>query len=281
MANKQLKKLLLELDPEEESQVLIDTMEELSTEVENVSKKVDAIDIEGAVKPVREDVKNLRKEINANTFKGDKGERGEPGKEGKPPTKTELVSIIKPLIPDPIKGEKGDKGDAGKDGKDANIAELLSRVHGGGNMNRNIAIGSNPSVLSRYTDVNLKAGSNVTITYTNNDQTKYVDVTIAATGGGGSSVAGITRSVNNIATSQTAGSTAGTDYVYIASVGVALTLPTAAANTNLYTVKNTSTSSILVATTGGETIDAQANAILATQYTSIDLISDGTNWDIT
>lgn len=280
MANKQLKKLLLELDPEEESQVLIDTMDELSSEVEAVSKKVDAIDIEAVVKPVADDVKKLRGEIKQGTLKGEKGDQGDPGKDAKPPTKTDLVALIKPLIPDPIPGDKGDKGDPGKDGKDANISEILSRVHGGGNMNRNIAIGGNVSVLSRYTDINLKPGANVTITYVANNATKYTDVTIASTGGSGS-VIGTTRSINNISTSQTAGNTSLTDYVYIVSAGVALTLPTAAGNTNLYTVKNTSTSSVLVATTGGETIDTSANAILATQYTSIDLISDGTNWEIT
>lgn len=160
--------------------------------------------------------------------------------------------------------------------------ELINRINhiGGGNMNRNIAIGGNTSVLSRYTDINIKAGANVTLTYSNNNTTKYLDLTIGSSGGGGS-VGGTVRSINNISSSQTAGATAGTDFVYIATAGVALTLPTAAANTNLYTVKNTAASSILIATTGGETIDTQANLILATQYTSVDLISDGTNWEIT
>jgi predicted nucleic acid-binding Zn-ribbon protein len=151
---------------------------------------------------------------------------------------------------------------------------------GGGNANRNIAIGGNTSVLSKYTDINLKAGSNVTITYVNNNATKYTDVTIAATGGSGS-VGGTVRSINTISTSQTAGATSGTDYVYICSAGVQLTLPTAASNTNLYTVKNTGSSSVLVATTGGETIDTSSNAVLPIQYTSLDLISDGTNWNVT
>lgn len=162
--------------------------------------------------------------------------------------------------------------------------ELMSRIGntGGGNANRNIAIGGNTSVLSRYTDINLKAGSNVTLTYANNNTTKYVDVTISSSGGGGGSVGGTVRSINNISTSQTAGSNSGTDYVYICSAGVSLTLPTAAANTNLYTVKNTSSSSVLVIPDGVDTIDAQTNVILRTQYTSVDLISDGTsNWSIT
>lgn len=161
------------------------------------------------------------------------------------------------------------------------VSRLSTLQHGGGNMNRNIAIGGNQSVLSQFTDINFKAGNNVSLSYAVNQATGFVDVTIAATGGGGS-VGGIIRSVNNINTSQTAGSVAGTDYVYIASAGIALTLPSASGIENLYTIKNTGTSSVLVAPDGADTIDTDANIILATQYTSVDLISDGTsNWNIT
>lgn len=161
--------------------------------------------------------------------------------------------------------------------------DMLSRFSniGGGNANRNIAVGGNTSVLSRYTDINIKAGSNVTITYANNDVTKYLDLTFASSGGGGS-VGGVVRSINRVSTSQTMGATAGTDYVYVATAGIALTLPTAVANTNLYTIKNVSASSVLVATTAAETIDTDANLILPLQYTSVDLINDGADdWSIT
>lgn len=158
------------------------------------------------------------------------------------------------------------------------VSRISTLQHGGGNMNRNIAIGGNQSVLSQFTDVNFKPGNGVTLTYANNQATGFVDVTVTATGSG----SGITRSVNNISTSQTAAAVAGTDYVYIASAGVALTLPSASGNENLYTVKNTGVSSVLVAPDGSDTIDSDANIILATQYTSVDLISDGTsNWSIT
>lgn len=148
-------------------------------------------------------------------------------------------------------------------------------------MNRNIAVGGNTSVISRYTDLNIKAGANVTLTYTNNNTTKFTDLTIASSGGGGGSVIGTTRSINTISTSQTAGNTSLTDYVYICSAGINLTLPDAVGNSNLYTVKNTSTSSVLVSTTVSETIDTSTTLILPVQYTSVDLISDGSNWEIT
>lgn len=162
--------------------------------------------------------------------------------------------------------------------------ELVSMIasKGGGSMNRNISIGGNPSVLSKYTDINLKAGSNVTITYSSNDATKNTDITISSNGGGGSVVGGTVRSINTISTSQTLGSVAGTDYVYICSAGIKVTMPPdVATNTNLYTVKNTSTSSVLVIPNGAETIDGQNNIIMPIQYTSIDLISDTSNWNLT
>lgn len=152
----------------------------------------------------------------------------------------------------------------------------FAQSRGGGNANRNISIGGNPSVLSRFTDVNLLAGTNVTLSYQDNSTTKNVDVTIAATGGSGT-----VRSISSIATSQSAGSVAGTDYVYVCTTGLKLTLPTAVSNTNLYTVKNTGTSSVMVDTTGGQTVDGDTNIILATQYTAVDLISDSVGWHIT
>lgn len=155
--------------------------------------------------------------------------------------------------------------------------DLISRAsRGGGNANRNIAIGGNTSVLSKYTDINIKPGSNVTLTYSNNNTSKYLDLTIAATGGAGTS-----RSISTVSVSSVVADTASTDIVVIANAGIKLTMPTAVGNTNLYTIKNTSTSSVLVLPTGGETIDTSPNAILTVQYTAIDLISDGTNWNIT
>lgn len=159
--------------------------------------------------------------------------------------------------------------------------ELMNRVNrihvGGGNANRNIAIGGNTSVLSTYTDINIKPGTGITLTYANNTNTKYLDLTITSSGGPG----GTSRSISSVATSQTAADTASTDQVYICTAGINLTLPTAVANTNLYTVKNTSNSSVLVTTTGGQTIDGDTTVIMPIKYTSVDIISDDANWHIT
>lgn len=158
-------------------------------------------------------------------------------------------------------------------------AEILTRISGlgGGAMNRQIFVnGVDP--LLKYTDVNLKPGANVTITYQNNETTKKVDITISSTGGGG----GNSRLIQSIATSQTAGSTAGIDYVYLCSGTLTLTMPTTVGNTDLYTVKNIGAGVVTVNTTGGETIDGSLTAVMPLQYTSIDLISNNSgNWNIT
>ncbi len=91
---------------------------------------------------------------------------------------------------------------------------------------------------------------------------------------------GITRTSSIISASGTAGSTALTDYVYFASTGLKLTLPTAVGNKNLYTVKNVSVSSVLVDTTSAQTIDGSSTALMPVANQSIDFISDNSNWNV-
>lgn len=157
--------------------------------------------------------------------------------------------------------------------------ELLGKMNsiGGGSMNRHINF-NGTDFLTKYTDINYKAGSNVTFTIANNNQTKMVDVTISSSGGGG----GSTRSINSISTSQTAGSTSGTDYVYICSGTMTLTMPDAtASNTNLYTIKNVGVGIVTINTTSAQTIDGSLTIVMPVQYTSVDLISDTANWNVT
>lgn len=147
---------------------------------------------------------------------------------------------------------------------------------GGGNMNRNILVGGNPSTLGRYTDLNILAGANVTLTYTNNDNLKTTNLTIGAAAG-----SGVTRNISTVIVSSVIAAAASTDYVIVANAGIQLTLPTAVGNTNLVTVKNVGTSSVLIATTGGQTIDGDTTIIMPLRYTAVDLISDDANWNVT
>src|ERR1039458_2381538 len=89
---------------------------------------------------------------------------------------------------------------------------------------------------------------------------------------------GITRSISSISSATNAGSSAGTDYVYLVSGTTTLTLPTAASNTNRYTVTNTGTNTVTVATTSSQTIDGSSTATLPLANMSLDFVSNGSNW---
>ncbi len=103
----------------------------------------------------------------------------------------------------------------------------------------------------------------------------YFPLAGAATG------SGIVRSVTSVSTATTAGATAQTDYVYLVSGTTTLTLPTAVGNSNLYTVKNIGSNTVSIATTSSQTIDGSASPItLPVANTSLNLISDGSNWRI-
>jgi len=92
--------------------------------------------------------------------------------------------------------------------------------------------------------------------------------------------AGITRSINNISINTTAGASSSTDYVYLISGTTTLTLPTAVGNTNRYTLKNIGINTVTINTTSSQTIDGSTSITMAVQYTAVDVISDGTNWNI-
>lgn len=156
------------------------------------------------------------------------------------------------------------------------IAIVKRMSNRGGSINRqNFVGGTNP--LTKYTDINWKAGTNITLTTANDEANKRVNITITGSGGG----SGITRSILSISSDTTAAAVAAVDYVYLVSGTTTLTLPDATANTNLYTIKNVGTGTVTVNTTSSQTIDGSLTAILPIQYTAIEVESDGTNWNIT
>lgn len=108
------------------------------------------------------------------------------------------------------------------------------------------------------------------------DSTDPANPIVSATGSG----SGITRTISTVSTTTAAASAASTDYVYLCSGTFTITLPTTVANKNLYTIKNIGAGIITVATTGGETIDGGATASIPVQYTSLDLIPSGGNWNV-
>ena len=86
--------------------------------------------------------------------------------------------------------------------------------------------------------------------------------------------------ISSVSVNTAAGSAAYTDYVYLASGTINVTMPTAVGNTARYTIKNVGAGTVTIDTTGAETIDGSLTAPLPVQYTSLDLVSDGTNWNI-
>lgn len=121
-----------------------------------------------------------------------------------------------------------------------------------------------------------------TISDAGSSATRDVGTTAGTVAAGDDSriTAAISRSINSVSGTTSAGSTTKTDYVYNCTGTFTVTLPTAVSNTNRYTIKNVSTGVITVATTSSQTIDGGATASLPVRYTSIDLISDGANWNV-
>lgn len=91
--------------------------------------------------------------------------------------------------------------------------------------------------------------------------------------------AGITRNTSTVTTSVTVGAAASTDYVVFIGASGAVTLPTAVGNTNRYTLKTIDTTSKTIATTSSQTIDG-STTITLTPNTSVDVVSDTSNWRI-
>ena len=90
---------------------------------------------------------------------------------------------------------------------------------------------------------------------------------------------GITRTVVSTSGSITLGSAASTDYMYFVTGAHTMSMPAAAGNTNRYTVKNNHSANITIDTAGAETIEGAASISIAPE-SSVDIISNGTNWYI-
>jgi hypothetical protein len=86
--------------------------------------------------------------------------------------------------------------------------------------------------------------------------------------------------VLSVSTNTAAGSTINVNYVYLVTGTTTITLPTAVGNMNQYTIKNVGTNTVTIATTSSQTIDGSTTAPLSVQYTSLTLVSNGTNWNI-
>ena len=87
-------------------------------------------------------------------------------------------------------------------------------------------------------------------------------------------------SINTVNSNTTLPAVSGRKYVYIVSGTTTITLPTAIGNKSYYTIKNVGASTITISTSLGQTIDGSSSATMSSQYLSLDIISDGSNWFI-
>lgn len=253
--------------------------------VEGIAEKITTEYVEQAKEDLEDQIDDFKSDLLKNVKKGDQGDRGLKGEEGKRGEHGEQgLQGIQGLL-----GKDGKDGHDGKDGEDAKVdldelkdelkKEVINKIpwHGGGNANRQINV--NSSVMStRYTDINFQQFGNIGWSAVNDNDYKRVNIRASLLAGGGGG--GITRSVSVLSVSSTLAATALTDYVAFANVGVVLTLPTAISNTNLYTVKNMTTSSVQVAAATGQDIDGSATVLMPTQYESLTFISNSSVWGV-
>lgn len=159
--------------------------------------------------------------------------------------------------------------DATNGGTTGNLLEIRNA----GATKLRLSSGGAVTFNSAYTFPTADGTANFALTTNGAGQLSFSSV--AGTGG-----SGITRQSSIVSISSIFGAVANTDYVAFANVGIKLTLPTAIGNTNFYTIKNTSASSVLVTTTSAQTIDGSASALIPDINTSLDFLSDNSNWNV-
>lgn len=108
-------------------------------------------------------------------------------------------------------------------------------------------------------------------------QIRYAAAPAAPTPPVGSPQIGLQRSIIQIGSSVTLPTYVGTDIVAIVLTGGVATLPTAVGNTNTYTIKNATGTTLSVPTTSGQTIDGSTGVTIPAN-TSLVVVSDNANW---
>jgi hypothetical protein len=156
------------------------------------------------------------------------------------------------------------------------VATAISSGGGSGEANTASNVGSGQQVFKQKTGVNLEfrtlvAGTNITLTENAND------VTISASGGGGGSTVVTPGSYPHSAANNTI-------ILVDSSAARTINLPAPTANASI-TIKDVGglagTNNITIARNGSEQIEGLAsNYLIQTDWSSLRLVSDGTNWFI-
>lgn len=153
-------------------------------------------------------------------------------------------------------------------------ADILSKIHPGGNANRQIRVEG--SVMSqKYTDINF-TGASASILSVNDDTNKRVNIIFPSTAG----ASGYT--VTSMSGTYTALQTSGDNIFLVDASGgnATVNLPTAIGNTAKFSIKKIDSTGNTVTTnpTGGQTIDGDTDKVILFPNTTFAIISDNINW---
>jgi len=134
-----------------------------------------------------------------------------------------------------------------------------------------IAVDKNGTLVGTRGTLNFIEGTNVTLTVADNAGAGRVDVTIASTTGAAGPVTSVSAAYTALST----------DSIILANGTFAVTLLSAvtAGSGHLLEVKNVGTGIVTVLPAGAETIDGDSSMILLNED-AIDLVSDGSNWQV-
>jgi len=290
---------------------LIDRADEQLDKFNELGSKIDhftSIMTEIKDKPERESQERMQIFLeNTESIRGIQGEKGETGEKG---DKGDIglqgsMGLRGEKGDKGEQGEKGEKGDSGKDGKDGkdgeggsdtpedirtkleslegderldakaikNLPEITQRIverRVGGSGPKTLIVDTGSTSLGQDINRINFTGSAMTATRSGEGQ-----VTVSVTSG-----SGISRSINTISSNTNADSASSTDYIYLVSGTTTLTLPTAVGNSNLYTIKNSGSATITIATTSSQKIDGASSYSISIQNFSVTVISNGSNWFI-
>jgi hypothetical protein len=94
----------------------------------------------------------------------------------------------------------------------------------------------------------------------------------------GGTIAGVKYPVSSITTGTTLDAT---HFMVLASGTISITLPTAVGIVGrIYNIKNVGTGIITILTTSSQSIDGNTSLTITTKYSSLQIIADGTGWNI-
>jgi len=228
--------------------LLVKEIEKGSDELDSLKEKhkqlLEIVKDDSLIKELREDIEHVSK------LEGPRGESGNT------PTRQELLALIKPLIPEPIRGEQGKDGRAGIDGKSPVVGVDFKFPKDGKDGKDGDAGKNAPKRKNRFETGGFWRG------------------------GGAHSRVQHGKTITDDATAE-----AGQILLVDASGrAITVTLPISSTTFKYNPIRikkvDSTANKVTVATTASQKIDGALTAVIESQYESIDLSTDLSNWFI-